>query len=204
MKPGFRAGLVLALALTATAAAQQPQPRQPSTQPPQPSSQQPQAQQPPLRAPDVIFVPTQDAVAEGMLKLANVTKDDVVYDLGSGDGKIVIMAAQKFGARGVGIEINPQRIEEANRNAKAAGVTERVAFILGDIFDPNVKIGDATVVTLYLLPALNQKLMPRLRGELRPGTRIVSNSFDMGTSWPPDRTEQIGTYWIYFWTVPQR
>jgi precorrin-6B methylase 2 len=187
--PAFRIGLILALGLTAAAAAQQP-----------PSS----TQQPPLRAPDVIFVPTQDAVAEGMLRLANVTKDDVVYDLGSGDGKIVIMAAQKFGARGVGIDINPQRIEEANRNAQAAGVTDRVTFILGDIFDPNVKISDASVVTLYLLPTLNQKLMPRLRGELRPGTRVVSNSFDMGTAWPAEKTEQIGTYWIYFWTIPPR
>ena len=161
-------------------------------------------QEPVLRPPDVIFVPTQDAVAEAMLKLANVTKDDVVYDLGSGDGKIVIMAAQRFGARGVGLDINPERIAEANRNAEAAGVADRVRFILGDIFDPAIPIGDATVVTLYLLPTLNQKLMPRLKQELDPGTRVVSNSFDMGSAWPAEKTEQVGTYWIYFWTIPAR
>jgi SAM-dependent methyltransferase len=166
------------------------------------AAQQPQA--PVLRAPDVIFVATQDPVAEAMLKLASVTKDDVVYDLGSGDGKIVITAAQRFGARGVGIDINPQRIEEANRNAETAGVSDRVTFILGDIFDPAIPISDATVVTLYLLPTLNQKLMPRLKQELAPGTRVVSNSFDMGPTWPAERTEQVGTYWIYMWTIPER
>ena len=163
-----------------------------------------QAQAPVLRAPDVIFVATEDAVAVAMLKLANLTKSDVVYDLGSGDGKIVITAAQQFGARGVGIDINPQRIAEANRNAEAAGVSDRVRFILGDIFDPSVPISDATVVTLYLLPALNQKLMPRLKQELRPGTRVVSNSFDMGAAWPPEETVQVGNYWIYMWTIPER
>jgi predicted O-methyltransferase YrrM len=158
----------------------------------------------PLRQPDVIFVPTQDAVAQGMLKLAGVTANDVIYDLGSGDGKIVITAAKTFGARGVGIDINPVRIEEANANAKAAGVTDKVRFILGDIFDPSVKFSEASVVTLYLLPSLNQKLMPRLKGELKPGTRVVSNSFDMGPEWPPEKTEQIGSYTIYFWTIPAR
>jgi SAM-dependent methyltransferase len=179
------AALLLVLSTSAAAAAQQ-------------------TQAPVLRAPDVIFVPTQDPVAEAMLRLASVTKDDVVYDLGSGDGKIVITAAQRFGARGVGIDINPQRIDEANKNAEAAGVTDRVRFILGDIFDPAVPIGDATVVTLYLLPTLNQKLMPRLKQELRPGTRVVSNSFDMGSAWPAEKTEQVGTYWIYLWTIPER
>jgi ribosomal protein L11 methylase PrmA len=135
-----------------------------------------------------------------MLKLANVTKDDVVYDLGSGDGKIVIAAA-RLGARGVGIDIDPKRIQEANANAKAAGVTDRVQFILGDIFDPNVKISDATVVTLYLLPTLNQKLRPRLWSELRPGTRVVSNAFSMGDAWPPERTETVDSSTIYFWTI---
>ena len=163
-----------------------------------------QTQAPVLRAPDVIFVATEDSVAEAMLKLAKVTKDDVVYDMGSGDGKIVITAAQRFGARAVGIDINPQRIEAANKNALDAGVADRVTFILGDIFDPAVPIGDATVVTLYLLPTLNQKLMPRLKQELRPGTRVVSNSFDMGTAWPAEKTEQVGTYWIYLWTIPER
>ena len=177
-------GLVLVLSLPSVAAAQ--------------------AQAPVLRPPDVIFVATDDDVAEGMLKLANVTTSDVVYDLGSGDGKIVITAARQFGARAVGIDINPQRITEANRNAEAAGVRDRVRFILGDIFDPSVPIGDATVVTLYLLPALNQKLMPRLKQELKPGTRVVSNSFDMGSAWPAEKTAQVGNYWIYMWTIPER
>lgn len=160
-------------------------------------------QQAPTRRPDVIFVPTRDAVVEGMLDLANVTADDVVYDLGSGDGKIVIGAALR-GARGVGIDIDPERIAEANANAEAAGVTDRVQFILGDIFDTSIKINDATVVTLYLLPQLNLKLMPRLKTELRPGTRVVSNSFDMGPDWPAEKTAQVETFNIYFWTIQQR
>lgn len=153
----------------------------------------------PTRSPDVIFVPTRDEVVEGMLNLAKVSNKDVVYDMGSGDGKIVIAAARR-GARGTGIDIDPQRIAEANANAKKAGVTDRVRFIHGDIFDPAIKIGDATVVTLYLLPSLNEKLMPRLKSELRPGTRIVSNSFQMG-DWQPERTETIGGYTIYLWTI---
>jgi len=164
----------------------------------------PQATQPPptLRTPDVIFVPTQDPVVDAMLKMANVTKNDVVYDLGCGDGKIVIAAA-RLGARAVGVDIDPKRIEEANANAKKAGVTDRVQFILGDIFDPNIKISDASVVTLYLLPTLNVKLRPRLWNELKPGTRVVSNSFDMG-DWKPENTTQVGNYNIYFWTIPKK
>jgi SAM-dependent methyltransferase len=153
-----------------------------------------------LRPPDVIWVPTRDPVVEGMLNLANVTKDDVVYDLGCGDGKIVIAAARR-GARGVGVDIDPQRIKEANANAAAAGVADRVRFILGDIFDPAIKINEATVVTLYLLPSLNQKLRPRLQSELRPGTRVVSNAFSMGDEWPPERTETVDNSTIYFWTI---
>ena len=157
----------------------------------------------PARTPDVIFVPTQDPVVAGMLKLANVTKNDVVYDLGCGDGKIVIAAA-KLGARGVGVDIDPQRVKEASENAKAAGVSDRVQIIHGDIFDPNLKIGDATVVTLYLLEWLNVKLMPRLKSELKPGTRIVSNTFTMGKEWPAEKTVEVGNYQIYFWTIPKR
>lgn len=161
----------------------------------------PQAQQAqPQRTPDVIFVPTRDAVVEGMMRMANVTSGDVLYDLGSGDGKVVIAAA-KLGARGVGIDIDPRRIAEANANAEREGVTDRVQFILGDIFDPSIDFSDASVVTLYLLPALNIKLMPRLKSELRPGTRIVSNSFDMGDEWPPEKTDQIENFTIYFWTI---
>jgi ubiquinone/menaquinone biosynthesis C-methylase UbiE len=158
----------------------------------------------PLRQPDVIFVPTQDAVADAMLQMASVTKDDVVYDLGCGDGKLVITAAQKYGARAVGVDIDPQRIKEANANAQKAGVTDRVQFILGDIFDPNLKISDATVVTLYLLQRLNEKLKPRLLAELRPGTRVVSNTFQMGDDWPAEKTQSVSSYQIYFWTIPKR
>ena len=156
-----------------------------------------------LRPPDVIWLPTQDPVVEAMLKMAKVTKDDVVYDLGCGDGKIVIAAA-KLGARGVGVDIDPQRIEQANAAVQAAGVGDKVKIIHGDIFDPSLKIGEASVVTLYLLPDLNQKLMPRLKAELKPGTRVVSNSFDMGAGWPPEKTDTVGSYTIYFWTIPKR
>jgi tRNA A58 N-methylase Trm61 len=162
-----------------------------------------QTTQKPVRPPDILFVPTPDAVVTAMLKLANVTKDDIVYDLGCGDGKIVVAAAKQFGARGVGIDIDPQRIEESNANAKAAGVTDRVQFILGDIYDPKVRIGDATVVTLYLLPSLNDKLQPRLKSELKPGSRVVSQSFGM-TDWTPDKTEQADGRQIYLWTIPKR
>jgi ubiquinone/menaquinone biosynthesis C-methylase UbiE len=127
----------------------------------------------------------------------------VVYDLGCGDGKIVITAARRYGARGVGIDIDPQRIQEANEKATAAGVAQKVRFTLGDIFADDVKIGDATVVTLYLLPSLNERLRPKLWRELKPGTRVVSNSFSMGDSWPPDKTQQVEDTWIYFWTIPK-
>ena len=167
-----------------------------------PAHAQAQAQAGQLRSPDVIWVPTQDAVVEAMLKMAKVTKNDVVYDLGCGDGKIVIAAA-KIGARGVGVDIDPKRVEEANAAVKAAGVGDRVRIINGDIFDPAIKISEASVVTLYLLPSLNVKLMPRLKAELKPGTRIVSNSFDMG-DWKPEKTETVGAYTIYYWTIPNR
>ena len=160
-------------------------------------------QQTPARRPDVIWLPTDDVVVTAMLKLAGVTKDDVVYDLGCGDGRIVIAAAKQFGARGVGIDIDPERIKEANAAAAQAGVADRVKFIVGDLFDPAVKISDATVVTLYLLPSLNAKLRPRLQSELKPGTRIVSNAFSMGDVWPPEKTEQVGESVIYRWVIGQ-
>jgi precorrin-6B methylase 2 len=162
-----------------------------------------QQQAPPPRPPDVRFVPTRDEVVTGMLQLARVTSGDIVYDLGCGDGKIVIAAAVKFGARGVGIDIDPERIKEANQNAQNAGVADKVRFILGDIFDPAIPIGEASVVTLFLLPRLNLMLRPRLWKELRPGTRVVSNSFDMG-DWMPEKTDQIGNFTVYFWTIPPR
>lgn len=171
-----------------------------STPPPPPPATQPS----PLRSPDVIFLPSDDAVVDAMLKLANVHKGDVVYDLGCGDGKIVIAAAKKYGARAVGIDIDPERIREANANAKAAGVADHVTFILGDIFDEAVPIRDATVVTLFLLQRLNKQLRPRLLRELAPGSRVVSNSFNMGDEWPPQRTQHVNNFTIYLWTIPRR
>jgi len=166
--------------------------------------QLPPATQPsPTRSPDVIFLPSDDAVVDGMLKLANVHKGDVVYDLGCGDGKIVIAAAKKYGARAVGIDIDPERIREANANAAAAGVSDRVTFVLGDIFDEAVPIRDATVVTLFLLERLNKQLRPRLLRELAPGSRVVSNSFSMGDDWPPQRTQRVNNFTIYLWTIPR-
>jgi SAM-dependent methyltransferase len=158
--------------------------------------------QQPVRQPDVIFIPSSDAVVDAMLKIAKVTRADLVYDLGCGDGKIVIAAAKQYGARGVGIDIDPQRIKEANDKAKAAGVTDKVRFVLGDIFSEDVTFSDATVVTLYLLPSLNERLRPRLWRDLKPGTRVVSNSFSMSEKWPPEQTQQVGDRWIYFWTIP--
>ncbi len=152
-----------------------------------------------LRKPDVIYVPTPEEVVQEMLKMADVKKGDVVYDLGCGDGRTVITAAKDFGARGVGIDINPERIKESRENAKAAGVTDRVVFRLEDLFEANIK--EATVVTLYLLPSLNVKLRPKLWKDLKPGTRIVSHDFDMG-DWKPEKTVNVDHHTIYFWTVP--
>jgi len=152
----------------------------------------------PLREPDVIYVPTPQNVVEAMLKLARVTGSDVVYDLGSGDGRIPITAAQKYGARAVGIDINPERIKEANANLAKATVGDKVRFLNQDLFETDLR--PATVITLYLLPSLNQKLIPKLK-QLKPGTRIVSHSFDMGTDWPPEKTEDVEGRMIYYWTI---
>ena len=154
---------------------------------------------PARRSPDVIFVPTPNEVVDKMLEVAKVTAKDVVYDLGCGDGRIVITAAQKYGARAVGIDIDPQRIKEAIANAKAARVTEKVRFIEGDLFEAD--ISEATVVTLYLLTRLNEKLKPKLMKELRPGTRVVSHAFDMGDEWPPEKQTTVRTSNLYFWTI---
>jgi precorrin-6B methylase 2 len=153
-----------------------------------------------LRAPDVIFVPTPHEVVDAMLKVAKVGKGDVLYDLGSGDGRIPITAAQKYGiARGVGIDINPERIQEANENLAKAGVGDRVRFINADLFETD--LSEATVVTLYLLPTLNVKLLPKLLKELKPGTRIVSHAFEMG-SWKPEQALKVDGRSVYFWTIP--
>ncbi len=157
-----------------------------------------QAPQPQL---DVPYVPTPQAVAEQMLAIANVNKNDVLYDLGSGDGRIVIAAAQKYGTRGVGIDINPERIKEANANARQAGVTDDVEFRQQDLFQTD--LSEATVVTLYLLPEVNLKLRPKLLKELKPGTRIVSHAFDMG-DWQPERVEKVDGSTIYYWVVPKK
>ena len=158
------------------------------------------AQQPaPLRSPDVIFVPTPQEVVDAMLKLAKVSASDVVYDLGSGDGRIPITAAKTYGARGVGIDIDPQRIKEATANLKEAGVGDKVRFLNQDLFTTN--ISEATVVTLYLLPSLNLKVLPKLNSELKPGTRIVSHAFDMGDI-KPQQTQNVNGRTIYLWTVP--
>jgi precorrin-6B methylase 2 len=159
-----------------------------------------QAPQKELRAPDVVFVPTPPDVVEAMLKVAKVGKGDVLYDLGSGDGRIPITAAQKYGiARGIGIDINPERIKEANENLRKARVGDRVRFVNADLFESDLR--DATVITLYLLPALNLKLLPKLLKEVKPGTRVVSHAFDMG-SWRPEQALKVGTRSVYFWTIP--
>ena len=152
-----------------------------------------------LRPPDVIFVPTPQDVVDAMLKVAKVTKNDVVYDLGSGDGRIPITAAKTYGARGVGIDIDPQRIKEANENLKNAGVGDRVKFLNQDLFTTD--ISEATVVTLYLLPSLNLKVLPKLNKELKPGTRVVSHAFDMGTAKPLE-TLNVNGRTVYYWTIP--
>jgi SAM-dependent methyltransferase len=154
---------------------------------------------------DVPYVPTPEQVVAEMLRVAGVGKRDVLYDLGSGDGRIVVTAAKRFGTRGTGIDIDPLRVQESNENARAAGVSNRVRFIQGDIFDADIR--PATVVTLYLLPAVNMKLRPKLLRELRPGTRVVSHNYDMG-DWKPEKTIQVrlsgSTHTVYYWVVPEK
>jgi ribosomal protein L11 methylase PrmA len=159
------------------------------------------ATQSPLRSPDVIFVPTPPEVVAAMLKVAKVGKGDVVYDLGSGDGRIPIAAVKDFGAaRATGIDIDPQRIKEATANLQKSGVGDRVRFLNQDLFTTN--LSEATVVTLYLLPSLNLKLLPKLKAELKPGTRIVSHAFDMG-DWVPEQTLDVDGRKVYYWTIPK-
>ncbi len=170
------------------------------------------------KRPEVPYVPTPEDVVAEMLKMANVGEDDILYDLGCGDGRIVITAAKEFGCRGVGIDIDPARIQESKINASNAGVTDKVEFFQMDLFDAD--ISEATVVTLYLLSRVNLRLRPKLFQELRPGTRIVSHDFSMG-EWQPERssvleekvdyvpfqdTRFIDDHWnkhtVYFWTIP--
>lgn len=153
----------------------------------------------PARRPDIHWVPTPPAVVDAMLKLADVKPNDVVYDLGCGDGVIVATAAQKYGARAVGIDIDPQRVAEAKERAQKMGVSDKVQIRQGDLFEADIK--EASVVTLYLLTSLNIKLMPKLKAELKPGTRIVSQSFNMGESWPPEKTIDVDGRPVYMWTI---
>jgi len=153
------------------------------------------------QGPEVPFVPTPEDTVDLMLSMAGVSPEDIVYDLGSGDGRIVITAVQKYGARGVGVDIDPARITEANQNASRAGVARQVEFRQGDLFEAD--IGEATVVTLYLLPTVNERLKPKLLSELKPGTRIVSHAFDMG-DWKPVREMEVDGRLLYLWVVPER
>ena len=151
--------------------------------------------------PDVIYVPTPQPVVDAMLKLARVRAGDVLYDLGSGDGRIPVTAARDYGIRAIGIDIDPQRIAEAEANVRSNKVGKLVTIRQGDLFQAD--ISDASVVTLYLLDSLNEKLRPRLLRDLRPGTRIVSHSFRMG-DWEPEASQNINGSMIYLWTVPKR
>ncbi|MGE0592448.1 MAG: cyclopropane-fatty-acyl-phospholipid synthase family protein [Vicinamibacterales bacterium] len=155
----------------------------------------------PARPPDIYYAPTTQVVADAMLRLAGVTPDDVVYDLGSGDGRIVILAAQKYGARGVGIEIDPALVRRARATAAEGGVAARVRFEEADLFEAD--IAAASVVTLYLSTSINRELAPRLRAQLRPGSRIVSHKFGI-EGWPPDRHLRVDGEDVYLWTVPAR
>jgi SAM-dependent methyltransferase len=154
---------------------------------------------------DVPYVSTPQSVVEAMLRLAAVREGDLVYDLGCGDGRIVITAAREFGARGIGIDIDPRRIEEANALARRNGVQASVRFVVQDLFKTD--FSEATVLALYLYPELNAKLLPKLRSELKPGTRVVSHQFRIG-DWPPDRAETVwsGTvdHQLFLWIVPAR
>jgi SAM-dependent methyltransferase len=163
----------------------------------------------PKHEPDVPYVPTTEAAVKAMLKLAEVKRTDIVYDLGCGDGRIVIAAAKEYGAHGVGIDINAARIQEAKENAEKAGVANLVRFEENDLFDADIH--EATVVTLFLLNSVNAKLRPKLLKDLKPGTRVVSNTFGMG-DWKPDKELRVGdpvegfslSHKLFLWTIPQR
>jgi SAM-dependent methyltransferase len=163
---------------------------------PAPSAFAQDAEKPKL---DVPYVPTPQAVVDKMLEMGKVSRRDVLYDLGCGDGRIVVTAAKKYGARGVGIDIDPTRIQEAKQNAQKEGVEKRVELRVGDLFESD--FSEASVVTLYLLPAINQKLRPQLWRQLKVGTRVVSHAFDMGDEWPPEKTVRVANSTLYSWTI---
>jgi cyclopropane fatty-acyl-phospholipid synthase-like methyltransferase len=154
-----------------------------------------------LQTPDIHYVPTSSGVADAMLRLAGVTAADTVYDLGSGDGRIVIAAAKKYGARGVGVEIDAALVATARKNAAAAGVADRVTFRQEDLFKTD--LSDATVVMIYLSTTTNMRLRPRLERDLKPGARIVSHRFLMG-DWKPAAERRLEGTNIYLWTIPPR
>ena len=174
--------LLLALGLAAGAAAQIP------------------GQEAPTRRPDVIYVPTPQEVVEAMLDVAKVGANDLVYDLGCGDGRIVVTAAKKYGARGVGIDIDPVRIKEANENVASNGVGDKVEIRQADLFETD--LSQANVVTLYLLSSLNLKLRPKLWKELKVGSRVVSHAFNMD-DWEPEQTLDVNGRTVYFWTITE-
>lgn len=149
---------------------------------------------------DVPFVPTPPQVVDAMLEMGQVKADDILYDLGSGDGRIVVAAVRDRGVKkGVGVDIDPERVEDGRRNAAQAGVSDRATFTEGNVF--TFDFTEATVVTMYLLPSVNLKLRPRVLSELRPGTRVVSHQFDMG-DWKPDETRRVGYADVHLWIVP--
>jgi SAM-dependent methyltransferase len=154
----------------------------------------------PSRKLDVWYVATPHEIVDRMLDVAKVRAGDVVYDLGCGDGRMVIAAAKKFGTRGIGIDLDPARIREARANAKQAGVEKMVTFKVADLFQTDLT--EATVVMLYLLPEVNRRLKPKLFAELQPGARVVSHDFDMGRDWPADQQVRLGGDGIYLWIMP--
>jgi SAM-dependent methyltransferase len=158
------------------------------------------AQAPAKKQPDVIYVPTPQPVVDAMLELAQVKSTDLVYDLGSGDGRIVIAAAKRYGASGVGFEIDPALVKKARENAAAAGVADRVRFVTQDLFTAD--LSRASVVTLYLLQSINERLRPKLVRQLKPGTRIVSHVFNMGPEWPPEETVTVDRSRLFLWRIP--
>jgi SAM-dependent methyltransferase len=183
-------GLALVLLSPLAGCAQKPDSDAPSAAPPLDSV---------AAEKDVPYVTTPQRVVERMLAMADVSEDDVVYDLGSGDGRFVITAAQQFGARGVGVEIDPQLVRQARSQARLAGVTDRVTFRQGNLFETDLR--EATVVTLYLEPDLNLRLRPKLFLQLDPGDRVVSHDFDMG-AWTPTRVDTVAGSIIHLWTIP--
>ena len=155
----------------------------------------------PQRKLDVWYVATPHEIVARMLDIAKVRSGDLVYDLGCGDGRMVIAAAKQYGTRGVGVDLDPQRIREARENAKREGVEHLVTFKVADMFETDLR--EATVVLLYLLPELNRRLKPKLFEELRPGARVVSHDWDMGRDWPPDEYVKLGGDGIYLWIMPE-